>query len=217
MDENQAWGVIAAQRLRVADLLDSLTAEQWSAPSLCAGWAVTDVAAHVASVPRPMPAGAMVSAAFRARGRLHGMIDLLTREAGRRYGTESAAMLRSDAASTALPKLTNWRNILFDTQIHALDIARPLGLEMEVDRAAAAVGADRIWNVGFLFGARKRYDGLSFRATDVDWSAGRGDEIAGPVADLLLVLSGRPAGLDRMTGDGVEQARDRLGASAVGA
>lgn len=210
MDEEQAWSVIATQRLRVADLLDSLTPQQWATPSLCAGWTVTDVAAHLAGVTQPASFPTMVSAAVRARGRLHPMIDLLTREAGLKYGTDSAAMLRNDAAVTSLPKLTNWRNILFDTQIHSLDIARPLGMPMQIDLDAAAVGADRIWNVGLLFGARKRFDGISFRALDVPWSAGHGEEVAGPIADLLLVLSGRPAGLTSMTGDGVATARKRL-------
>lgn len=211
MDEQQAWRVIAAQRVAVADLLDGLTPEQWAAPSLCAGWTVTDVAGHLAAVLRPAPAGAMVSAAIRARGRLHGMIDVLTREAAAEYGTRSAAMLREEAGTTSLPRLTNWRNILFDTQIHAQDIARPLGVELPMDTAAAAQGAERIWRVGFLFGARKRFAGLSFAATDVDWSAGDGPVARGSIADLLLVLSGRPAGLAGLSGPGAGVAAERLG------
>ncbi|MGV7637339.1 maleylpyruvate isomerase family mycothiol-dependent enzyme, partial [Mycobacterium kansasii] len=70
MEEQQAWRVIAAQRVAIADLLDGLTPEQWAAPSLCAGWAVNDVAGHLAAVLRPAPVGAMASAAVRARGRL---------------------------------------------------------------------------------------------------------------------------------------------------
>ncbi|MBS4100222.1 maleylpyruvate isomerase family mycothiol-dependent enzyme [Tsukamurella paurometabola] len=211
MDEQQAWRVIAAQRLAIADLLDGLTPEQWAAPSLCAGWTITDVAGHLAAVLRPASAGAMASAAIRARGRLHGMIDLLSREAAAEYGTRSAAMLRDEADSSALPRLTNWRNIVFDTQIHAQDIARPLGLRLPVDTAAAAQGAERIWRVGYLFGARKRFAGLRFVATDVGWSAGDGPVVRGPIADLLLVLSGRPAGLAGLDGAGARAAAERLG------
>lgn len=203
--------MIAAQRVAIADLLDSLEPEQWAAPSLCAGWTVTDVAGHLAAVLHPAPASAMVSAAVRARGRLHGMIDLLSREAAAEYGTRSAAMLREEADNTALPRLTNWRNILFDTQIHAQDIARPLGSALPLDTAAAAQGAERIWRVGYLFGARKRFAGLSFTATDTDWAAGDGPVVRGPIADLLLVLSGRPAGLSGLDGDGAPLAAARLG------
>ncbi|BDH56605.1 maleylpyruvate isomerase family mycothiol-dependent enzyme [Tsukamurella sp. PLM1] len=213
MDEQRAWRVIAAQRIAIADLLDGLTPEQWAVPSLCAGWTVTDVAGHLAAVLRPASARATLSAAVRARGRLHGMIDLLTREAAAEYGIRSAAMLRAEATSTSLPKLTNWRNILFDTQIHAQDIARPLGLRLPLDVDAAAQGADRIWRVGFLFGARKRFAGLRFEASDAEWSAGEGPLVRGPVADLLLVLSGRPAGLSGLDGAGVPVAAERLGVS----
>jgi hypothetical protein len=38
-------------------------------------------------------------------------------------------------------------------------------------------------------------------ATDTDWSAGDGpDELHAPVADLILIATGRPAGLTNATG-----------------
>ena len=39
----------ADERRDLAALLDSLTPEQWAAPSLCAGWSVRDVVAHILS------------------------------------------------------------------------------------------------------------------------------------------------------------------------
>ena len=44
--------MIAAERCQVADLFDTLSDEQWSTPSLCSGWTVRHVAAHLV-----MPAG----------------------------------------------------------------------------------------------------------------------------------------------------------------
>lgn len=41
------WDAIDAQRARTADLLEQLTAEQWDHPSLCQGWTVRHVAAHL--------------------------------------------------------------------------------------------------------------------------------------------------------------------------
>lgn len=43
--ELRAW--IAAERRELADLLDTLRADQWDRPSLCAGWRVREVAAHM--------------------------------------------------------------------------------------------------------------------------------------------------------------------------
>lgn len=36
-----------AERERLVELLAGLTPEQWAAPSLCAGWRVRDVVAHI--------------------------------------------------------------------------------------------------------------------------------------------------------------------------
>jgi hypothetical protein len=47
-------------------------------------------------------------------------------------------------------------------------------------------------------------------ATDVAWSVGNGPEIRGPVVALLLLLTGRRAGLDEVTGDGADALRQEL-------
>src|SRR3954467_14278634 len=47
MDDEQVWAAIDTQRRRVADLLSRLTDDQWSQPSLCRGWTVRDVGAHL--------------------------------------------------------------------------------------------------------------------------------------------------------------------------
>ena len=38
---------IAAERTELAAMLDDLSPAQWDAPSLCAGWRVREVAAHM--------------------------------------------------------------------------------------------------------------------------------------------------------------------------
>ena len=47
MDSNQLWAAIDDQRRRTADLLATLTDDQWDHPSLCEGWTVRHVAAHL--------------------------------------------------------------------------------------------------------------------------------------------------------------------------
>ena len=47
LDRDQAWRVIDAQRLKLASLLGQLSSGEWSRPSLCEGWTVRDVAAHL--------------------------------------------------------------------------------------------------------------------------------------------------------------------------
>ena len=51
-------------------------------------------------------------------------------------------------------------------------------------------------------GSRKRAKGLSFRATDADWSVGEGPEVTGPGLAIVQAIAGRSAGLDQLSGDG---------------
>ena len=65
MNRDAVWGAIDAERASLADLLDSLGEQEWEVPSLCAGWRIRDVAAHLTLAQiRPLPA---VVAAVRAR------------------------------------------------------------------------------------------------------------------------------------------------------
>ena len=52
--------------------------------------------------------------------------------------------------------------------------------------------------------------GFRFTATDVPWSVGQGREIQGPIAAVLLLLTGRLATLPQLSGDGAESLRKQL-------
>lgn len=52
MDRTRLWALIHEERAAMAATLESLTPEEWEHPSLCAGWSVKDVAAHVISNPQ---------------------------------------------------------------------------------------------------------------------------------------------------------------------
>src|SRR6476469_8918832 len=47
MDDAHIWAHIDEQRADLADLLDTLSPEQWETPSLFPGWTVRQVAAHI--------------------------------------------------------------------------------------------------------------------------------------------------------------------------
>ena len=53
--------------------------------------------------------------------------------------------------------------------------------------------------------ARTRLRGVQLVATDVDWSVGAGPAVEGPVEALLLLLTGRAAALDRLSGPGLDR------------
>jgi uncharacterized protein (TIGR03083 family) len=210
VDAETSWRVIEQQRLSLADLLDGLTDEQWNAPSLCDGWRVRDVAAHVALAPQAPSPLAMAVEAVRAGGRFHKLNRDVSVRHAEEPGVDLVAELREHAASRRLPKVTNYRNILFDILVHGQDIAIPLGIERTMPVDAARAGVERVWTMGWPFGVKRDLKRFRYTATDVDWSAGAGPEVTGPIDALLLALTGRPAALARLSGPGVAALTDQV-------
>jgi len=208
MDREDSWRVITTQRLSLADLLEGLTDAQWEAPSLCDGWRVRDVAAHVAMAPPSF--SSMLADAVRARGSFNRLNhDVAVRHAARPV-TQIVAELRQHAGSRRLPVVTNYRNILFDVLVHGQDIALPLGLRREVPVEAARVGATRVWTMGWPFWANRNLRGFRLTATDTTWAVGGGADVRGPIDAMLLLLTGRPAALPRLAGNGIPELTARL-------
>jgi uncharacterized protein (TIGR03083 family) len=207
VDADESWDVVERERLRLADVLDGLTDEEWHRPSLCEGWRVRDVVGHMLLVPRAPGLGPLLWRAVRARGDLNRVSREMSIEyASSRSTAELAAEVRELAGSRRMPAVTNYRNILYDTLVHSQDITVPLEREHPMPVGAASVAADRVWSmVGF--GARRRFGGFLLRATDVEWVRGSGTrEVAGPMEALLLLLTGRTAvAVPRLSGAGVAE------------
>jgi uncharacterized protein (TIGR03083 family) len=217
MDTEESWAVIASQRRSLADLLEGLSDEQWELPSLCDGWRVRDVAAHVSMVALPPSPAAMLGEAVRARGSFHRLNHDMAVRAARHPVVDVVEALRQHADSRRLPMVTNHRNVLFDVLVHGQDIALPLGMDRPLPTRAAVAGAERVWTMGWPFWAQRRLRGIRLVADDADWAAGSGVEATGPISALLLVLTGRPAGLPAVRGAGADEAAARLGRPPVSA
>jgi uncharacterized protein (TIGR03083 family) len=90
---------------------------------------------------------------------------------------------------------------LVDGLIHHQDIRRALG-------QPRTIPADRLGRVLGLvpgnprLGAGRRLRGLRLRATDIDWTHGRGPEVSGPGEALLMAMAGRPAAVADLAGPG---------------
>jgi uncharacterized protein (TIGR03083 family) len=204
LDEDAVWAAIDEQRLSLADLLDDLSPAEWEHPSLCEGWRVRDVAAHLSLA--QMGVGPAVREAVRAGGSFDRMIrkSAVRRAAAPR--DELVAALRAMAGQRRrAPGVTSLEPLL-DVLVHGQDIAVPLGRARTMPVEAAAAAATRVWTVRWpmstVFSARRRFRGLRLVATDTAWSAGEGALVEGPVQALLLLLTGRDAQRDRLGGDG---------------
>jgi uncharacterized protein (TIGR03083 family) len=203
VDLDDVWRAIDAERSSLADLLDELTPAEWAAPSLCDAWRVGDVAAHLTLAHMSRREAAV--GALRARGSFDRMIrDTALRAAGLPRA-EYSRRLRAMAGSRRTAPFVTPTEPLIDVLVHGQDIAVPLGRDRPVPAAAAVTATQRVWDTGFPFRARRRLAGFRLTATDADWSAGSGAPVEGPIAALLLLVTGRDAALDRLSGDGAEQ------------
>jgi uncharacterized protein (TIGR03083 family) len=200
---------VAAERLAVADLVAGLTDEQWATRSLCAAWTVRDVVAHLTTTTR-LTVPKVAVAAARARFSFDRMEVALAADRAARYSTaELVDQLRESARSTRRFPGSGPMDPLMDLVVHGQDVARPLGLAHS--SPAEVVTACLAYLAGNRFmGGPRRLAGVRVLSTDTGWSTGDGPEVRGPDTDLLLVVTGRPAGLAALEGPGLVRLAARL-------
>ncbi|GIJ50942.1 hypothetical protein Val02_78280 [Virgisporangium aliadipatigenens] len=206
MDTDESWRVVVEQRLALAELLAGLSEADWEQPSLCAGWRVRDVAAHVTLIPISPSAGSLLVDFAKARGNYARFNTVASQRRATRTPTEIVQDLRTSAESRSVPRLVNPANVMWDILVHAQDIAIPLGIDFPTPPDAGAAAATRIWELRwpFSFGTKRRLGTFTLTATDANWTVGTGPEIAGTISAILLLLTGRTeAATPLLTGDGV--------------
>ncbi len=215
MEKDTSWRIVDQQRLALSDVLDTLTAQQWSTPSLCEGWTVRDVAAHL-SLAATAPVAEVLGYVVRARGNFDRMIHDSAVDRARQRPTERiVADLRRVVGSRRLAPGTFWRDPLLDIVVHGQDITRPLGLTLHPPVDAAHAAAEWTWQRRFPFFPARRLTGVRLVAEDVEWTRGAGAELRGPILSLLLISTGRPAGLADLDGPGLARAHHLLTAHTV--
>ncbi|MEU9044346.1 MULTISPECIES: maleylpyruvate isomerase family mycothiol-dependent enzyme [unclassified Kitasatospora] len=195
---------IAAERRELAEVFAALTPEQWNAPSLCGGWRVREVAAHMSTGFRHSTARTAVELA-RSGGNVHRMADRIARrDAAAMTERELAAAMADHAGHPWRPPVGGRIAALAHDAVHGLDVTLALGLpaRLPVARTTALLAGVSPWTLRF-FGAR--VDGVRLVATDADWSYGHGPlTVAGRAEHLLAVAYGRrvPEGLLSGSGAG---------------
>jgi uncharacterized protein (TIGR03083 family) len=207
-NDMKTWNMIHAERAAVADQMETLSPEQWAAPSLCAGWNVHLLAAHILAGAEQTHAAFMRR--FAGSGfRFNTMIDRDARRLGEVAPAEIIARLRARTTTTNRPPAPAMA-MLGEAVVHGADLRRSVGLPGATASDAAVACLDMYKSASFPVGGKKRIRGLRLAATDAQWTYGDGPEVSGPTTSLLLAMTGRRAGLDGLTGDGVQTLRDRL-------
>jgi uncharacterized protein (TIGR03083 family) len=201
------WSTIHAERQALATDLGALSETQWATPSLCTGWSVRDVLAHMTATARTGPpqfVGKLIASGF-------SFTKMQSKEIANELGgspAETLARFRSVLDSTKSPPgpTDTW---LGEVIVHSEDIRRPLGITHSYPPEAAVQVANFYKSSNLLIGAKNRIAGLKLRATDIDWTDGEGPEVAGPIVSLVVAMTGRKAALDALSGDGVATLRSR--------
>ena len=201
------WPAVHAERKALAADLRGLSEDDWAKPSLCGGWTVRDVLAHMtsaASLTPPTFFGNMVASGFS--------FDKVQEKgvAANRGASPADTLANFERVVTSVKHppgpADTW---LGETIVHAEDIRRPLGIEHQYPTDAVVQVASFYQGSNLLIGSKKRIEGLTLRATDAEWSHGAGPEVSGPILSLVMAMTGRKEPLDDLTGDGVETLRSR--------
>lgn len=210
------WVETVGARRSLLATFESLSADQWDAPSLCEEWTIRDVLAHLVLAAKPPPRR-YATAVLRTRS-----FDAANRE-----------LAVADARAPVDELLASYRHVidnrfappgwpkaapLTDIVLHGFDVRIPLGLE---DDGPAPEIYEPV--MGLLLGrqggtfVRSGRPKVRWVATDLDWSSGSGgsggsdDEVRGTMADLALAATGRAVRVDRLTGPGVDRLRSWAG------
>ncbi|GAA0248241.1 maleylpyruvate isomerase family mycothiol-dependent enzyme [Cryptosporangium japonicum] len=210
MDDTEVWSAVDRRRRAIVDLLTGLSPGDWNTPSLCEGWRVRDVAAHLTMPLLTVPQMALL--ALRHPGSTnhlirHGSIDL-----ARRYDSDQILRRLSLLIGhhRPFPGLT-CREALIDAVGHTYDMTIPLGREIHIPADEVAEAADRVVSYRARGNAKvfRRLPLTTVRLTAADhtWSTGAGPEVTGTMTDLFLLLTGRTARIAQLQGPGAEGLR----------
>lgn len=187
MTDLQSW--VAPTFDGLADLLGSAPDETWDAPSLCAGWQVRHVVAHVTMPARLTPEqyGAEMAAA-------HGDFGVLSDTVAARDGSlpvaDHLAALRSPVLHSWQPPGGGAVGALTHAVIHSLDVTVALDRPPVAPAEAVTAVLDQLTGArGAWFGID--LTGVRLEAADGGWSWGEGDVVRADSGRLVALVSGR--------------------------
>lgn len=201
------WTTIHAERKALAADLDGLNEGQWDTPSLCTGWTVRDVVAHMtasAKISPPQFFGKLIGSGFSLK-RMQEK-DIATERGS--SPADTLARFKAEVNSSKHPPGPNdtW---LGEAIVHSEDIRRALNIKHDYPTDAAVRVANFYKGSNLIIGAKSRIAGLKLKATDAEWATGDGPEVLGPIVALVMAMTGRKQALDDLSGDGVAALRSR--------
>lgn len=201
---SQIPALVDEERTLLITDLTGLTEQQWNTPSLCAGWTVRDVTAHLL-MPYELSVPAFLTKMIAARFSFDRLADRWARDDPRSSQELIAALAATSAKKFNVPG-ANEAAPLCHLLAHGEDIRRPLGIRGQTNAESSNAALPQLTR----FAKSELVEGLRFQSTDTDWSSGQGQLVTGTASALIVTLSGRPAAADELSGGGADEIRTRL-------
>lgn len=189
--EHDVQALVGPQFQALADALSAEPASIADAPSLCDGWAVKNVVAHMTMAARYD--GPAFMAELAAVGHDFGALsEKLARRDGELVFGELLDDLRSKTMAAWAPPGGGAIGGLSHVVIHGLDITTALDLPRTADDQATLLVLTSLADGGVAAHFGVDPTGRLLKATDIDWQSGTGELVEATASDLVLALAGRP-------------------------
>ena len=190
---------VAGERADLADVLAGLAEDDWDKPTLCAGWRVREVVAHI-TMPFRLSTPRFLAGLVRAGGNFNRYADRQARRDARDMSAaELVDCLRQNVNHPWKPPGGGYQGALSHDVIHGLDVTVALGIDRKVPADRLRLILDDL-NPRQLKYFGVDLTGIQLRATDLDWTHGTGEPLTGSAQNLLLVLCGRTLPSDQLIG-----------------
>lgn len=187
MTDPQAW--VAPTYDGLANLLAAAPESTWDAASLCEGWQVRHVVAHV-SMPVRLTPERFGSEMAAAGGDFGVLSDTVAARDGALPVPEHLAALRSPVLHAWQPPGGGAAGALSHAVIHSLDVTVALDRPPVAPRDAIVAVLDQLTAAdGAFFGLD--LTGVRLEADDADWSWGSGESVRADSGRLVSLLGGR--------------------------
>ncbi|WP_166997711.1 maleylpyruvate isomerase family mycothiol-dependent enzyme [Paramicrobacterium fandaimingii] len=201
LSTSEVWTLVHTERQRLIADLAPLSLAEWETPSLCRGWSVHDVLAHLVDT-ATTGKRAFVWSMVRARGDFDRANDNGVRRFKRDDAQQTLAAFRQAEHLQKTPP-AHRATRLVEAIVHGEDIRRPLGIPGEYPSGGVHEAlAYQLRTPASFGGGREIAEGcrLVDAATGDAW--GDGPDVTGEAVDLLLAASGRAIDPELLTGPG---------------
>jgi uncharacterized protein (TIGR03083 family) len=191
---------VGLEYVSLADLLEDAPDGRWDAPSLCEGWRVREVIAHV-TMPARYSQEEFMAELQRCQFDFTRLSNEIASRDARLPESKLVDDLRSDVLHHWTPPEGGYHGALNHVVIHGLDVTVPLGVPRQSSDNSIRVVLDDLTKAGGHAHFGVEIEGRELLARDLEWSYGSGPPLEGAAEDLVLAVCGRTVPDGRLVGE----------------